>query len=83
MRRNRRRPMDGIFYNTGDMYEKSVSDSINVSRSYTDSLQEPMLEEERIKHKKEEEERNRLQQAPKPDIKSNIGPNAAPGQNCL
>lgn len=83
MRRNRRRPLDGIFYNTGDMNERTVDESINVSRSYAESLQEPMFEEERIKHKKEEEEKNRLRQNPMPDIKSNIGPGTAPGQNCL
>ena len=83
MRRNRRKPLDGIFYNTGDMNERTVDDSINVSRSYAESLQEPMFEEERIKHKKEAEERNRLRQNPTPDMKSDNGPGTAPGQSCL
>ena len=83
MRRNRRRPMDGLFYNTGDMYERTVNDSINVSRGYTDSLQEQMYEQERMTHKKEEDEINRQQQSPTPVVKSTIDPGTNPGQNCL
>ncbi|WP_162427785.1 hypothetical protein [Pontibacter pudoricolor] len=83
MRRNRRSPTEGLFYNTGIMYDRTMGDGIYVSRSYTDSLQEPMLEEERKLHKKEEEEKNRVQQTPKQNLKSNTSPGAGPKQSCL
>ncbi|MBJ6117305.1 hypothetical protein JAO76_03830 [Pontibacter sp. BT310] len=83
MRRNRRSPTEGLFYNTGIMYDRTMGDGIHVSRSYTDSLQEPMFEEERKLHKKVEEERNRAQQSPTQHLKSNTGPGTDPKQNCL
>lgn len=58
MRRNRRGHLRDLFFNTGDLNERTVDESTRISRDYTNSLQEQMLEEERLKmkHKNEEDQ---------------------------
>lgn len=56
MRRNRRGHLRDLFFNTGDLNERTVDESTRISRDYANSLQEPLLEEERLRLKKEEEQ---------------------------
>lgn len=52
MRRRGRRSLSDLFYNTGDMYERTVDESFGFSRQFADTVTEGMLEEERIKNKR-------------------------------
>jgi hypothetical protein len=48
MRRHGRSFLTGLFFNTGNYNLPSVNDSLGVSRSFSDSINDEMLREERI-----------------------------------
>lgn len=56
MRRNRRRHITDLFYNTGDLNERTVDESFTFSREFTNTINQEMLEEERIMRKHEQEQ---------------------------
>jgi hypothetical protein len=51
--------MEGLFYNTGNYHRTRMSDVFSFSRQYTDTINQGMLDDERIDnlHKKEEQEK--------------------------
>lgn len=59
MRRHRRRESPGLISDTWNYSQRTVDDSFGFTRSFTDTVKQEMLDEERIemKHKKEEEQR--------------------------
>ena len=48
MRRHRRNFLSGLFFNTGNYNLPSVDDSLGVSRSFSDGINDEMLREERL-----------------------------------
>ena len=78
-------PLSGLFFNTGDRQEKTVDESFTHSRHYADTINEGMMEGERMEHKKEEEQNTQMQNKmhQNPELKSNHGPGPKPEQNCL
>ena len=85
MRRSRLMPLSGLFFNTGDWQEKTVDESFTHSRHYADTVNEGLMEDERLEQKKEVEKnelaQNKIQD--NPEIKSNHGAGPKPEQNCL
>ena len=61
MRRSRLMPLSGLFFNTGDRQEKTVDESLTYSRHYTDSINESMMEGDRLEHKHAEEQKKQMQ----------------------
>lgn len=55
MRRYRRSFLSGLFFNTGNYNLPTVDDSLGVSRSFSDGINDEMLREERL-----EREHNRM-----------------------
>jgi hypothetical protein len=80
-RRSGRGHLSDLFYNTGDMNERTVNDSFGFSREFTDRTSQEMLSEERIemKHKKEEEEQ-RIKDSKYPSCKVTDRPTGFGGQ---
>lgn len=85
MRRSRLMPLSGLFFNTGDRREKTVDESFTHTRHYADTINEGMMESDRLEHKKQEEQKKQVQNqaSQNPELKSNHGPGQAPAQNCL
>lgn len=62
-RRSGRDHLSDIFYNTGDMSERTVNESFGFSREFTDATNQEMLEEERLQRKHRLEKEQRMDQA--------------------
>lgn len=73
MRRPRRSSMSGMFYNTGDLSERTVDESLGFTREFTDRTNQEMLTEERLE-KKHELERKQQQGNPYPSCDLNDKP---------
>ena len=80
-RRSGRDHLSDIFYTTGDMSERTVDESFEHSRHYTDVVTQTMLEGERLEQKKAREQKSgevkKEQQTQKPTN------NPLNSQNCL
>ncbi|PRY10668.1 hypothetical protein CLV24_11387 [Pontibacter ummariensis] len=76
MRRRGRNFLSDLFYNTGDLNERTVDDSFGFSRQFADTVTEGMLEDERIKRArlKREQERAAHPQVPPVDSTAEESP---------
>ena len=85
MKRSRGLPLTGLFFNTGNRFEKTVDESFDYSRDYIDKVTQVMLEEERkgIKRAKGAAEPNKTEQSPMPDPNVNRYSDPNNGQYCL
>ncbi|MBC5774171.1 hypothetical protein H8S95_08865 [Pontibacter sp. KCTC 32443] len=86
MRRRRLNSLSGLFFNTGERREVTVDDSFGFSRQFADTINEGMMEDERLEHKREREKNIPVQNpVHDPALKSNIGPGTShtTGQTCL
>jgi hypothetical protein len=68
-RRSGRGHLSDLFYNTGDMNERTINDSFGFSREFADKTRQEMLSEERIEMKHKREEEQRIQDSKYPSCK--------------
>lgn len=62
MRRHRRRESPGLISDTWNYSQRTVDDSLGFARGFTDTINQEMLDEERIEMKRKKEQEQREEQ---------------------
>lgn len=78
MKRHRRSYLSGLFYNTGNYDVRTVGEGFGFSRQFTDTINQELMDDERIAMERQKAEAQRLAEEQENADKPTENPNDMP-----